>query len=286
MEEIKKSFCFNIGHFECRVVRDTISPMELEFLFSNVPIEKLKKLLNQYNVLPGRVFDVMCVVVKTGDHTILLDTGWGTSQKPDEGKLIENLKLQGIQGGDIDTVILSHAHPDHIGGIIDEKNRLFYPQARYFMNKKGWEYWTSRPDLSCYPEMIQQMMPAAVQKNVIPIKDRLTLIDSGAEILPGIEYLSTPGHSPDHGVLIISSENEQLLYSSDLFQHPLQMACPDLCTGLDYKPEQAVASRTQMMQRAAADKMLVFACHFPFPGIGHIVPRGKTFQWQPVKASV
>jgi glyoxylase-like metal-dependent hydrolase (beta-lactamase superfamily II) len=286
MEEIHNSFHLNIGDFTCSVIRDTISPMELEFLFSNTSAEHLNHLLNQYNIQPGKVMDVMCLFIRTPDHNILIDTGWGVSSQPDTGKLIENLQRQGIRRGEIDTIILSHGHPDHIGGIIDDANRFVFPNARYFLSKKGWEFWTSEPELTQFDKNIVHTMLVTAQKNLLPIKDRLALVDSDAEIVPGIEFLHAPGHSPDHGVLVISSGNEQLLYASDLFHHPLQMARPDLCTALDLMPEQAIKMRTEIIRRVIEANMTVFACHFPFPGIGHIIPKGDTFLWQPMIISV
>jgi glyoxylase-like metal-dependent hydrolase (beta-lactamase superfamily II) len=282
MEVISNSFRFNIGNFKGLVIRDTISPMELEFLFSNTPAEELIQLLHQHNIQPGKVMDVMCLFIRTPDHNILMDTGWGVSSQPDTGKLIENLQLQGIQPGEIDTIILSHGHPDHIGGITDENNRLVFPNARYFMCNKGWEFWTSKPDLTRFDKNIAHTMLTTAQKNLMPIKDRLSLVDSDAEIVPGVKYIHTPGHSPDHGVLVISSGNEHLLYSSDLFHHPLQMARPDLCTALDLTPKLAFKMRIKIIRQVIEANMMVFACHFPFPGIGHIITKGNTFLWQPI----
>jgi len=282
MEAINHSLHFNIGSFKCSVIRDTISPMELEFLFSNTPVDQLQQLLNQYKIQPGKVMDVMCLFIRTPDHNILIDTGWGVSSQPDTGKLVENLQLQKIQPEEIDTIILSHGHPDHIGGITDVKSGLVFPKARYFMCKKAWKYWTSEPDLTQIDKNIAHTMLTAARKNLVPIKNRLSLIDSDTEIIPGVEYINAPGHSPDHGVLVISSGNEQLLYSSDLFHHPLQLARPDLSMALDLMPGQAIKMRTKMIRRVVAANMMVFACHFPFPGIGHIISKGDAFLWQPI----
>jgi glyoxylase-like metal-dependent hydrolase (beta-lactamase superfamily II) len=283
MEAINKSFRFSIGDFECLVLRDTISPMELDLLFPHIPVTQREQVLSEYDIPPGETMDVMCLFVRTGDHAILIDTGWGVWPQPNVGKLIQNLQLEGIPCGEIDTVILSHGHPDHIGGIIDAENRLAFPNARYIMCQKGWEFWTSGPDLSRFEESIRETMLTSVQKNLIPIKDRLNLIDGDTEIIPGIELISAPGHSPDHTVLVISSGTEQLLYTCDLFQHPLQLARPDWCTAFDLMPEQAINTRTKIIGQALANNMLVFACHFPFPGLGHIVPKGNVWLWQPIE---
>jgi glyoxylase-like metal-dependent hydrolase (beta-lactamase superfamily II) len=111
----------------------------------------------------------------------------------------------------------------------------------------------------------------------MPIKDRPSLVESDSEILPGIEFLEAPGHSPDHSVLVISSGNEQLLYSADIFHHPIQIARPGLCTVVDLMPEEATKMRTKIIRRVMVANMMVFACHFPFPRVGHIVLKGNTF---------
>jgi glyoxylase-like metal-dependent hydrolase (beta-lactamase superfamily II) len=286
MTPINQTFRFNVGGCECLVIRDSISPMELEFLFARTPPAQLKQWLEEYHVAPGEVMDVMCLLLRTAGHTILVDTGWGAGDQPDTGKLLDNLRRQKIRPEEIDAVIISHCHPDHIGGITGAGGRLVFPRARYFMGKIGWDFWTSGPDLSGIDENIVRTMLGAVRKNLLPIKDRLTLVEGDAEILPGIEYIRAPGHSPDHGVLVISSGGEQLLYSADLVHHPLQLACPDLCTAMDLATGQALETRTRIIRRAVKDGMTVFACHFPFPGVGKIIPEGGRSSWQPAGAPV
>lgn len=257
--------------------------MEMNFLFSNIPAQQLQRQLDRYAIQPGKVMDVMCLFLRTPGHNVLIDTGWGNSPQPDTGKLVENLKLQKIQRREIDIIVLPHSHPDHIGGLTDDKKRPVFPNACYYISKKGWDFWASNPDLTRLNKNVAHTMSTMAQKNLIPLKDRLNLIEDDTEILPGVEYIPAPGHSPDHGVLVISSGVRKLLYSADLFHHPLQLACPDLCTALDLMPGEAIKTRTRMANRAIADNMMVFSCHFPYPGIGHITPKDDTFLWQPIK---
>jgi glyoxylase-like metal-dependent hydrolase (beta-lactamase superfamily II) len=283
MKTINYSYRFNVGDFECRVIRDTVSPLDLDFLFSSIPAPQLQKKLDRYAIPPGEVMDVMCLYLKTPEHNILIDAGWGTRPEPDTGKLLENLKLQKIPPEEIDAIVISHSHPDHIGGLTDDKGRPVFPNARYYVSQKAWDFWTSNPDLAGIDKNVAHTMLTMARKNLIPLKDRINLIDDDTEILPGVKYINAPGHSPDHGVLVISSGGSKLLYAADLFHHLIQMACPDLCAMADLIPEEAVKARTRLARQAMAEKMTVFACHLPYPGIGHITPRGEAFLWQPIE---
>lgn len=283
MEGVKERFRFPIGSFECLVIRDTLSPMELDFLFSDLSVRQLKQLLSKYNTPPGEIMDILCLLVRTGEHSVLIDTGWGLGSQPNSGKLIRNLQSAGISREEIDIIILSHGHPDHIGGITHPEYGSTFPNAHYFISKKEWEFWASDPDLVQVDETVKHTMLTSVQKNLIPIQDNLTLVDDETEIVPGIKFIRAPGHTPDHIVPIISSGTDHLLCSCDVLQHPIQLARPDLCTALDMSHEQASSTRTQIIHRAMESNMLVFACHFPFPGLGHIIPKDDIYLWQPVE---
>ena len=137
------SFHFNIGTFECIAVSDgthTYAPPTFPppavLLFANAPRERLEETLRKHNLYPGQwvewVSPYICLVVNTGEHRVLVDTGAG-GLEPSTGKLIQNLKAVGIAPEDIDTVIITHAHPDHIGGITDIEGRLAFPNAKYVM---------------------------------------------------------------------------------------------------------------------------------------------------------
>jgi glyoxylase-like metal-dependent hydrolase (beta-lactamase superfamily II) len=283
METDKDSYCFKIGNFECMAISDTKSPMELNRLFPAIKPQQMEQLLRKYNAPPGDIMEVMCLLIKTGERTILIDTGWGVGEQPNSGCLMPILRATGIQPREIDMVIITHGHPDHIGGNTDEKGRALFPNARYTMYRNEWDFWTSSPDLPQTAEEVKQKMHAYVRKNLIPLRDKFTLVDDKTEIVPGIKFVSAPGHSPYHCMLEISSSTERLLYVSDLMHHPIQVPCPDCYVFGDFNPKQAIRTRSANIRQAASTGSLIFACHFTFPGLGYIVRDGDVLVWQPVE---
>jgi glyoxylase-like metal-dependent hydrolase (beta-lactamase superfamily II) len=276
------SFPFKMGDLECLVIRDTVSRMDLSMLFSSVNGKEMEEFLKKNHIPRGKVMDVMCLLVHIGKSNVLIDTGWGRGKQPDWGNLVSILQRNGLKPEEIDAVIISHGHPDHIGGNTGDKSEPLFPKARYIMFRKEWEFWTSVPDLKQIEKWVQQEMHAYVRKNLIPLRERFTLIDGETEFLPGIKFTLAPGHSPYHCVLNISSGNEQLLYCSDLFHHPLQIARPECNVFGDFNVEQAYHTRVKIISRAAETHALVFACHFPFPGLGYISKNGDLLKWQPI----
>ena len=276
MGALKESYRFNIGHFECLVINDGMLWIP--------GIENLN-LPSQYYVQPEKISTVLCLFIRTGEHSILIDTGCGVDEQSGVGKLLQNLKTEGIQCAEIDTVILSHGHGDHIGGNTDSEGRSVFPNARYIMCKEEWESWTSDPNLTHIDveEPVRQMFIKGIQKNLIPIKDQLDLIDGDTEIMPGVELIRAPGHTPGSMVMVISSGAEQLLGAFDIFHQPIEIERPDLYDTFDISIEQASRTRIQILSRFGTTNPLVFASHFPFPGLGHIVPRGDAWSWQPIE---
>lgn len=275
MEVLKDSYRFKLGDFECVVISDRTS---------KVPDTQPKQSSSKYDIQPGQN-DIMCLFIRTEEHVVLIDTGLGVGVETNAGKLIQNLQAEGIDCKEIDTVILSHGHGDHIGGNTDAQGRPVFPNARYIMHKEEWEFWTSDPDLTQVnlPKSIKQTFLIAARKNLIPIRYQFKLIDDETEIIPGIELIRAPGHTPSNIVLVISSGAEQLFYVGDLFHQPSELAQPGFYLANDMLPEQARRTKAQILSQVVAPNALVFACHFPFPGLGYIVKKGNVWLWQPLK---
>jgi glyoxylase-like metal-dependent hydrolase (beta-lactamase superfamily II) len=278
---VKSSFRFKIGKLEALVIKDSVSSQEWDEFFPAVKREEFNQTFEQYGFSNHGIMEVMCLLVKVGKQLLLIDTGWGGWSQIATGKIVQNLEAEGIRRQEIDIVINSHGHPDHIGGNTDAKGKPTFPNARYIMSRKEWEFWTSGPLLSQIDEWFRHTILDAIQKNLIPIKDRFELIDDETEILSGIESFKAPGHTPHQIGLSISSGKERLFCIFDVAHHPVQFLRPSWTIPLDLQPEQAVNTRKQFLSQKLTPDTMVFACHFPFPGLGRVIRRGDAWFWQP-----
>jgi glyoxylase-like metal-dependent hydrolase (beta-lactamase superfamily II) len=281
----KNSYSFKIGHLECLVINDGPFAMPHDEIFPTVPVAQIEQLLRKHNIKPGKLAtQASCLLVKTGPELVLIDTGFGPDFEPDVGKLIERLQAEGIKPTDIDIVINSHAHMDHMGGNTNAAGKLTFPKARYFMAKDELKFWTWEPNLvSLREDIYKQVQIDNVHKNLMPFQDRFETFEYGTEIIPGITAMAAPGHTPGHTALAISSGGEQLLCTFDAVHYAFQLEQPDWVFMGDVNREQAVLTRHQILGRASAEKVLVMAGHFSFPGLGHIIKDGQAWSWQPIK---
>jgi glyoxylase-like metal-dependent hydrolase (beta-lactamase superfamily II) len=210
----------------------------------------------------------------------LVDTGSGNSMGPTLGKLPENLRVLGVAPERIETIFLTHLHPDHSNGLVDDAGNAIYPNAEVVLHETEAAFWLDRDEASGATERIRRNI-AKTKVTTAPYRARVRTVRDG-EAVPGISALLLAGHTPGHTGWLIQSGKDSLLIWGDLVHlAAIQIERPDTGLVYDVDPQAACATRRRMFDRVAADKLAVAGAHLDFPGFGTIVRKGAGFAFEP-----
>ena len=213
---------------------------------------------------------VNCVVLRVGERVILLDTGTGRDDQAlldrlggECGHLLDNLRQLGISPSAIDTVVVSHAHGDHIGGATvpqDAEMQPTFERARYWMGQAEWDHWT-QPDVMAERPSLGRKLPPLRAHQV------LELADAEVDVAPGVRLIPAPGHTPGHLCVAITSGSEMAIYTGDLVHHLAQLEQTDWSPTVDLLPAMSAASRRRILDQAIREHAVLLTAHLPTPGV-------------------
>ena len=279
-------FTFSVGDFKCVSISDGAQPIDAEMLptfFVGATAEQLALALRQHGLSPdAHDLQSNCLLIDTGDQRILVDSGGGSVYHPVLGKVVPGLAAAGYQPGDIDTIVLTHGHLDHVCGGLDNDGELVFPNARQLMARGEWEYWTEETDAGAMgADLVVDVQ--FTQDCLRAMRAQMQLIEPGDEIVPGIRTIATPGHTRDHISLAVTSGEDRLICVADTMDLPIHIEQTTWHPEWDEAPAQAMRSRRMLLRRAVAENALIHAFHFPFPGLGYVREDGDGWRFEPFR---
>ena len=228
---------------------------------------------------------VNAYLVNTGSQLVLIDTGAAQCFGPTLGVIQSNLKAAGYSPEQVDTVLLTHLHPDHACGLQGVEGKAAFPNATVYVPQAEADFWLSEEVAAKAAESSQgmfKMARAAVAPYVA--SERLKRYAEGSPLVPGIASVALHGHTPGHSGYLLSSAGQSLLVWGDIVHsHAVQFARPEVAIEFDVDSAQAIATRKKVFADAARDKLWVAGAHLPFPGIGHVRAEGAGYAWVPVE---
>ena len=278
---VPEVYRFQLGDFEITTIADGAIQLDGPHpIFGNNQSPEDVQAYAQENFLsPSRMeISFTPVIVNTGSELVMFDTGNGAGRRPNAGKLATMLSAAGYTPDQIDVVVLTHFHPDHIGGLMEDGKPLF-PNARYVMPETEYQFWTSPDRMGSPMEGVAKL----TESNVKPHAEKATFIKDGADVAPGIRAVGAPGHTPGHTAYLIESAGKPFLLWGDTTNHYiLSMQKPEWHVSFDVDKDLAVKSRKTILDMAATDRIPATGYHMPFPAVGYVEKAGDGYRWVPV----
>lgn len=232
-------------------------------------VERHKELLDANGAV---VLNFASFLVRDGSTTVLVDTGWGPER---DGQLLAEIEAAGASPAGVDIVIFTHLHGDHTGWNIDRQTgKPLFPRAKYLAPKGDWDHYAG-----------QSPQPASFVRDMLPLEaaGQLELVSGERTLSPALVAVPTPGHTPGHTSVTITSGTDHGYILGDVVISPIDGLEPDLTNTFDWDSTIAAATRRQVLAELTARRALVGASHLPPPGLGRFIPAGERFAWQPLE---
>lgn len=285
---------FRWGEFEATIVSDGSLPLgKPQEAFVGPGSDRIPAMLTGEFLDPNAAtLEQNALVLNTGRQLILFDTGMGDSMGADSqmfgpttGRLLANMRAAGIQPEQIDMVVATHAHCDHVWALVNANGQRNFPNAQVAINEADVRFWTDDANKRG-PAFMGPFIEGA-KKNLGAYRDRMVMVRDGQEVVPGVTAVFTPGHTVGHTVYFITSQGRTLVNTGDLAHHQvLLLRQPLMEFSFDTDPKQSAQTRSRMLDRLATDRHAVLSYHFPWPGLGHVRREGEGYAWIPAPINV
>ncbi|MBY5364083.1 MBL fold metallo-hydrolase [Rhizobium leguminosarum] len=275
---------YKVGDIEITAIYDGIwrKPHDPAFI-KNASIEDTEEALSKAG-LPTEFMPILLtvVVLKFGNRLIMMDAGSGVGQWQENAThLPANMAAAGIDYKKIDTIMISHFHPDHVWGLMEKgTNNPVFPNAELIVNADEYNWWTAPGRVE---KLAEGRKPAGKRiAEVFPKWKNWKLVADGAEVAPGVQLVAAPGHTPGHSTYLVASGSKQLLVSADIMYVPALLAPhPEWQGSYDQDGPTAIDTRRRLIDRVIADNIAICGSHFPFPGSGTFVKDGSAYGFTP-----
>lgn len=279
------TYRFQIGSIVATVLSDGVIGGPPSVYAGDAPEAELEEVLRRA-FLPTdfMTLNVNTLLLELDGRRILLEAGAGTTMGPNGGRLFENLRSIGLSADDIDLIVISHTHPDHVGNLRTADGGRAFPRASVMVPRADWAFFVEgEPDLSYMPvaEDFRQRFAANIKQSLEPVAQTIELYEAGAELVPGLTTIAASGHTPGMAAFLVHSGDDQLLLTADLAYHPVVNIDHPWRPGPDRDQETAAAARKRIFDQAASDRTLVLGFHYPFPGLGRILRTDTGYAWVP-----
>ena len=274
-----------VGDFEVIALNDGVArrPLAAEFV-RNAPLTEVQELLRSQN-LPTDYIDIpfTAFLIVAGKRKVLMDTGFSDNGGPTIGRLMSNLNAAGYKAEDIDTVILSHYHGDHILGVRNKAGQLVYPNAKIMVPSVEHAFWMDHARMAAAPDAMKGAFQT-VRRMLGGLGDhKLVKFEAGAEVVPGVKSVAAYGHTPGHTLFMVESKGEKFAYLAYITNVPQLFARnPDWAVQFDMDAEAARLTRRKVFDMIANDRVMAGGFHFPFPAFGRVEKLGSGFEFKPV----
>lgn len=269
-----------IGDYEFISVSDGNLVLPRAFFFDGLPQDELAQVLEGYD-LPADQLTPPCNVtlLRHADRVVLFDAGAGPAFMPSAGMLLDSLDAAGVAPEDVTHVVFTHAHPDHLWGVLDDFDDLVFPNAAYLMGSAEWNYWRDPATVDTIGEARAAFAVGAARR-LEAIEERMEEIKDGQEVLPGIMTHASFGHTPGHMSFELRQGSDALMIGGDAIgNHHVAFARPEWPSGADQDADLGAETRKRLLDQLATDQTLLMGFHLPDSGLGRVERDGDAYRF-------